>query len=214
MDLDPTRRRTTLGKGISANPPHDSDKRTRPSPSVTPVLAPLRRWPWMSMCILAGYTFPFNLSKCAKLPHYRTEVDVGFNGNTTSTIDWTMSFRVTGGAMGVTATSAHCRHVCAPRHWMRCRGGCGCGLWSLGRILFWFLSRGFALVVRWWLYSSVNPKVFSKPIVKRINLGDETLHHASFWGVGTGRFVERWWRPGCGPSIHCCRLSKSPSDAN
>ena len=131
-----------------------------------------------------------------------------------STIDWTMSFRVTGGAMGVTATSAHCRHVCAPRHWMRRRGGCGCGLWSLGRILFWFLSRGFASVVRWWLYSSVNPKVFSKPIVKRINLGDETLHHASFWGVGTGHFVERWWRPGCGPSIHCCRLSKSPSDAN
>ena len=86
----------------------------------------------------------------------RTEVDVGLDGNTTSTIDWTMSFRVTGGAMGVTATSAHCRHVCAPRHWMWCRGGCGCGLWSLGRILFWFLGRGFSSVVGWWceLYSA------------------------------------------------------------
>ena len=65
MDLDPTRRRTTLGKGISANPPHDSDKRTRPSPSVTPVLAPLRRWPWMSVCNssrLEACLFPFDLS--------------------------------------------------------------------------------------------------------------------------------------------------------
>ena len=66
------------------------------------------------------------------------------------------------------ATSAHSRRVCALRHWMWCRGGCGCGLWSLGRILLWFLSRGFWSVVRWWLYSSVNLKVFSERIVKRI----------------------------------------------
>ena len=58
------------------------------------------------------------------------------------------------------ATSAHSRHVCALRHWMWCRGGCECGLWSLGRILFWFLSRGLGSVVRWWLYSSESKSLF------------------------------------------------------